>query len=177
MRTLNALLLLLALFVIAASCQKENPELSEPADSREFTTLSLDEINPSDVDVPTAIEYTQQLFVWKAEGSVSRKQLLSLGNPQDDMALLTALLITETFSPEEVLLEESQEVENRGLNSYKWTGGKRRWSFWCFCYKYPANKYTTGTYNAGCTGYPINLNPIYRSCSGLDCAPFPSQCN
>ncbi len=162
---LSMLLLLCFTCTFITSCDKD--EIAPIASN----TIDLSNLDNIDFDGDAVRIYTQEFFQSNEPAKVTAARL---GSIESDVNLQIAFKIATEHSFEEILWEEGKYEESeieKSSAAYKWTGGSRSFSIWCFCYKYPCIKYTNMVGN--CSGY--SRSGYWRSCRNIDCN-VPSSC-
>lgn len=152
---------LLIIFIAAfTSCEKDNSSVFDLYS----IPYSLEQLDRMVLNKDRVAELTKELFPFKRELAAA---VASRGNVLKDLELMAATLIVRDFEESDILwtVQPSEEIEERGSKAYKWTGGKKQFSFSCFCYTYPCLQYTSFT--GICKGY--SKSGYYRKCSAIDC--------
>lgn len=161
------------LLVLLTSCQKEESSNS----NLQNLPYSLEELGTMEIEVSTALIYTEDLINLKDAPDEFTEKVFEIGDPYKNLELMCAILISQRFEKSDILWAEEFEEEinpRNGSTAYQWDGSStRKWSIWCFCYKYRADK-KVALANP-CAAYPISTR--WRKCNQLDCPPFPPQCN
>ncbi len=174
------LAILLAATAIS-SCQKDQLKNAPEVLSSQYTALTLNDL--SDLPNPAATEqYAARLFDLNDDGTLTEKELQSVGDPTSDEDLVYALLFVEAYDREDILWswQEPQE-ENDGGNDrsniakWKWTGGNPIVSMYASGFKkWPAYK-VKNRFQDPC-GEVIKAGPVYEPCYKLCDGNLPPPC-
>ena len=175
----HLLFILFGTFLTIISCtnQTDQDVSSNLVEASNYSQLTLDQFETIELDSDLAYSYYNEIQNLKAnaKGDLLESDLLSIGNPADDIELFYAVLVNENIEPEfviskekseEIEIETSNDVEVRFNTRYRWDGVNHYYSFWWRTNMYYCDMLDNFT-GTGCTGYGYGKR--WRSCFKVDC--------
>ena len=161
------------LLSMLTSCQKDENESSV---SNDYSALTIQDLESTTLDIDKDKSYAFFLELNRIKeankGLIPDVELQKLGDPNQNIELKAAMLVSEYFEIEDVLSphavsnNEDNTIETRSWGLLRWDGKSTRFSFWCWCTQYKCGR--VQSFNNSCNGSVLNYNSWQR-CSNVQC--------
>jgi hypothetical protein len=170
---------------IFTACHKDNQAMESDkaiyaSDFSKFTLSDFQNYQGSFSSEKSMSYYDKIEAAKNGKETITVSQLSEIGNPNNEVELLVALLVSENFKKEEVLslageetlkrqiADEKNTLNTRGLWYYRWDGTPGVYSFWWRTTYFQCEKVTAFTKSGACNSYSI-YGKVQRACGSIDC--------